>query len=380
MKEVVTVLGSIEPESLGFTSMHEHTLLNATVFRRRYETDVSAERRREHDEGLVTGSADPWDEPMGLGTVGLLRHTPTLQRENLVIEDEELIAGELADLKASGGDAIVDMSAIGLRSNVAGIKRLAQTVPVHIVMTTGFYAEDSWPVECHRWNAGRFRKHMVGELIDGIDETGVRPGHIKLAVTDLSEAQEEMLIGGTHAALETGVSLTVHPGFGVGSDGRRIANLVLREGLPPDRLVIAHADGFFIEHDLPVLLRDLSSWGLKCDYHRELLDRGVTLATDCFGQDWTTEAMDEVLERDWQRMAGLIQLIREGYSEQIVLGTDTFLKMLTRRGGGTGYCRLTRWVVPTLRRFGVSEYDIRRITRLNPMRLLSREAARNPGG
>lgn len=375
MGEVVTVLGAIEPEELGFTSMHEHTLLDASVFRRRYQTEVSVERRREHDEGLISEFPDPWDEPMSLGTVGLLRYTPTLQRENLVIDDEELVAGELADFKVSGGDAIVDMSAIGLRSSIAGIRRLAQTVPVHIVVTAGFYTEDSWPEECHGWTAARFRDHIVDELTSGIDDTGVRPGHIKLAVTDLSEAQEEALVGGTHAASETGVSLTVHPGFGVGSDGRRIADIVLREGLPPERLVIAHADGFFVEHDMPVLLRDHSSWGLRCDYHRALLDRGITLATDCFGHDWTTEALDEFLERDWQRIAGLIQLIREGYSEQIVLGTDTFLRMLTRRGGGTGYCRLTRWVVPTLRRFEVSEYDIRRITRLNPMRLLTREGS-----
>jgi phosphotriesterase-related protein len=45
--------------------------------------------------------------------------------------------------------------------------------------------------------------------------------------------------------------------------------------------------------------------------------------------------------------------------------------MLTRRGGGEGYCRLTRWALPTLRRFGVSDFDINCMLERNPARLLA---------
>jgi phosphotriesterase-related protein len=47
------------------------------------------------------------------------------------------------------------------------------------------------------------------------------------------------------------------------------------------------------------------------------------------------------------------------------------MKMLTRRGGGEGYCRLTRWAIPTLRQLGVSELEIDRLTCGNPAQLLS---------
>jgi phosphotriesterase-related protein len=60
-----------------------------------------------------------------------------------------------------------------------------------------------------------------------------------------------------------------------------------------------------------------------------------------------------MMQSDWQRMGRLLALIEEGYSHQIVLGTNTFLKFLTRRGGGFGYCRLTKFVIPTLRDLGV---------------------------
>ncbi len=78
------------------------------------------------------------------------------------------------------------------------------------------------------------------------------------------------------------------------------------------------------------------------------------------------------LEQDWQRLAGLVALIEAGYSSQIVLGTDTFVKILTRRYGGAGYCRLTDYVAPMLEGLGVSDDDIRQVTVENPARLLAK--------
>ena len=56
---------------------------------------------------------------------------------------------------------------------------------------------------------------------------------------------------------------------------------------------------------------------------------------------------------------------------RLVIATDTFIKILTRRGGGMGYCRLTEFVVPALRDVGVSDFDIRQMTVENPARLLA---------
>ncbi|MCP4749787.1 MAG: hypothetical protein GY866_02750 [Proteobacteria bacterium] len=70
-------------------------------------------------------------------------------------------------------------------------------------------------------------------------------------------------------------------------------------------------------------------------------------------------------------MDGPVSLIKAGYSSQIVLGTDTFIKTLLRSFGGEGYCRLTDDVVPTLTRIGISDTDIQAITVDNPGKLLS---------
>lgn len=54
-----------------------------------------------------------------------------------------------------------------------------------------------------------------------------------------------------------------------------------------------------------------------------------------------------------------------------LMGHDAFTKSATRRGGGEGFTRIPSFVVPTLRRSGVSDDDLNRITVANPAHLLA---------
>jgi phosphotriesterase-related protein len=367
--DVMTVLGPVPADTLGWTSVHEHVLCDATVYRRR------AERTRPERLAAILAAMPNGDRladaPVSLETVGLCQAEYTVQLDNMRLDDMAVMAGELSDFHASGGRTVVEMSALGLRTNVEGLKQLSQTTGVHIVAAAGFYIEDSWPADVRRFAPEQFAQRILSELRDGIAETGIQAGHIKLAVTDLSAAQEAALRGGARAAAQTGAMVTVHPGFGIGSDGRRITEILAQEGLSTRQIVIAHADAFIVPTGLQRLVLGDVSWELNLDYHRELLDQGVNLSFDCFGQSWTDEVNDVVSECDWHRLAAVVALLREGYVEHLVLGNDVFLKMLTRRGGGEGYCRLTRWAVPTLRRFGVSDFDINCMLERNPARLLA---------
>ena len=349
--------------------MHEHVLCDATVYRRR------AERTRPERLASILASMPDGhlltDAPVSLETVGLCRAEYTVQLDNMRLDDTELMAGELRDFYASGGRTVVEMSGLGLRTDVEGLAQLSRASGVQIVAAAGLYIEDSWPEEVCRYTPEQFARQIVSELRDGIGGTGIRAGHIKLAVTDLTAAQESALRGGARAALETGALVTVHPGFVAGTDGRRIAEILMEEGLSADRIVIAHADAFIVPTALPRLVLGELSWALDLDYHRELLAAGVNLSFDCFGQSWTDEVNDVVSECDWLRLAAVDALLKAGHARQLVLANDVFLKMLTRRGGGEGYCRLTRWALPTLQRFGVSDLDIECMMERNPARLLA---------
>jgi phosphotriesterase-related protein len=217
----------------------------------------------------------------------------------------------------------------------------------------------------------QYGEFMMGEFENGIGDTGIRPGHIKVGITNLTSQQEKMLRAAGRVSAMTGFSITVHPGFNIGSGGPRIVDILTEEGVAPQRVIIGHSDCFLPYYDFRSLVLNPHEWSLNLDRQKALLDRGTNLSMDLFGNRWSLEVTGFVMDEDWHRIGGLIALLKQGYSHQIVLGTDTSMKILTRRGGGMGYCRLTNFVVPTLRQLGVSDFDIRQMTTANPARLLS---------
>ena len=299
---VMTVTGPVPAESLGYTSMHEHVLCDATVYRRRAEA-TRPERLRAVLASMPDGDLLT-DAPVTLETVGFCRAEYTCQLDNLRLDDLATMAGELSDFRASGGSALVEMSATGLRTDVTGLASLSRQTGVAILAPAGFYIEDSWPDEVRGYGPAQFAGQIVSELREGIAGTDVRAGHIKLAVTDLSAAQESALRGGARAGAETGALVTVHPGFEPHTDGRRIVDILTEEGLPADQIVIAHADAFIVTTNLKTLILEPASWGMNLDYHHELLDRGVNLSFDCSGKGGrmrSTGCSASVTGTDWPR-------------------------------------------------------------------------------
>ena len=361
MPEIMTVLGPIAPEELGFTSMHEHILYDGQCFRRRF--------------GNLIPPNPPVkvDEPVALDNLGMLKHGFIMSDDAIVMKNVELMAAELADFRAEGGSAVVDMSTPGLRVDPLATRRVSRQSGVHIVTTTGFYSRDSWPESFLAMGPAEMEAYMMQEVENGIEGTDVRPGHVKVAIEeDFSEPEVNALRAGTRVARRTGFSMTVHQGMLLKPEaGIRIADLLAEEGIEPVRVVIAHNDGNFVEHELRKLILDPESWGLKLDIAKDLLARGLNLSIDCFGHYWDAEVLGVGPTPDWQRMAGLVRLIQEGHARQLVLGTDTFVKILLRRFGGDGYCRLTNFVVPSLESVGVSKEEIRQITVDNPARILA---------
>lgn len=361
MPEIMTARGPIVPEELGFTSMHEHVLYQGRCFRERFEAYLPPDP-----------PVKP-EDPVTLENLGELKHGFIMSRDAVTMTDESIMAAELADFKAQGGSAVVDMSTPGMRVDPEATLRVSEKSGIHIVITTGFYSRDSWPAPFHAYTLEDMETHMMTEIEEGMEGTGIKPGHVKIAVEeDFSKPEVNALIAGARVARRCGFSLTVHQGMLLPPEGgQKIADLLVKEKMDLNRVVIAHNDGRFVENNLQKRILNPEGWGLKLDTARDLLKRGLNLSIDCFGHYWDAEALGICGVHDWQRLAGLVALIQEGFTSQLVIGTDTFIKLLLRRFGGEGYCRLTNFVVPTLESVNVSQEEIRQITVNNPARILA---------
>lgn len=361
--KVITVRGAVEPGKLGLTSMHEHILV-----------DLAACYRERFRKALPGGGEFP-DGPFVLEQRSRLRHAMVLSSDNLRLADEETAAGEVADFADAGGSAIVDTGAPGIRTweDVVAFRRISERTGVHIIACTGLYAEDSWPERFRGLSEGEYAAYLWKEIEGGIGESGILPGQIKVAYEGPSEDAEAYLRAAAQVSRESGVSLQVHVGLLLTNDLMRASFLPLLYGSAcvPERTLICHVENWLGPLQVTELVRDPSSVPRDLSLHREVLDRGFNLCFTLFGAEWDTEGLGLAHRPDWFYLAGMLPLIEEGYVGQIFMGHDVFTKSQTRRGGGEGFTRIPRFVLPTLRRCGVAERDIEAITVGNPRRLLA---------
>lgn len=364
MAHIMTVCGPIPPEDLGFASMHEHILLDARSMRNRALSILG----ENPDAPVAEG------DRVSIENLGYHRHDISLTWDNLIIDDEALMTGEIADFKTSGGSAIAEMSPTGLRNNVSGLRRISEETGVHIITPTGLYAEYTWPERFGAMSIEDYTSFMLKECDEGIDGTGIKPGHIKFAVEDneVTPQEEKMLRAAVRVSRETGMSGTFHSGILFREDGvRRIIKILFDEGIAPDRALLCHMQMFLQPMEMETIVLDPESCRPNLDLLKEILDQGLNICIDCFGHTWDLEALGLIPCSDLHRLAGIVALVKAGYAAQIVVGTDLFTKIHTRRCGGESYSRLTSFVKPALGKFGVSDKDVRLITEKNPARILA---------
>jgi phosphotriesterase-related protein len=151
--------------------MHEHVLYDGTVYFKRTEGQFP-------EDSVVKP-----DDLVSLDNIGVLQRNFTLSKDACSMFDEDLMTAEMQEFKDSGGQAMVDMSAPGLRCNVPGIKNISEKTGVHVIATTGLYTEDSWPDKFKEMSLEDYYEYMMGEIKDGIEDTGILPARAMRAVS-----------------------------------------------------------------------------------------------------------------------------------------------------------------------------------------------------
>jgi phosphotriesterase-related protein len=310
MAHVQTVLGPIEPAALGFTLPHEHTQIALWQ---------------------IEGRWDYWQ----------------------LTRDEPVILAELAAYRASGGNALVDLTLPGVGRDPGWLRGLAEASGLQLVMSCGWYRTAYYPPEARidRRSVDDLADELVGEFEVGVGETGIRPGIIGEIGTDkpwVSALEERVHRAVARAATRTGLAISTHA---VMSDvGLAQLRIFEDEGADLARVVIGHADSY------PLL-----------DHYLAIVGRGANLEFDFLGMSFTpTERHGEgrVVEL-------LCELLARGHADRILLSQDVCHDSQLTRYEGNGYVYLARSFLPRLRAAGVSDAEIDTMTVANPRRLLT---------
>ncbi|GAA3910046.1 phosphotriesterase [Microbacterium invictum] len=304
----------------------------------------------------------------------------TLVHEHLFVTDPELDAclphpewdeeravaaavTQLEHLHALGVRTVVDLTVPGLGRNVARVRRVADQVPVNIVVATGYYRTALAPFFALNGpgllvdGPDPLVELFLGDIENGIEGSGIRAGMIKIAsdAGGVTPDVARVFAAAAVAHRRTGVPITTHS-HSPSRGGLAQQDLLSDLGVPLDRVVIGHAG-------------DSTEPG----YVRRLADRGSWLGFDRFGMTH--------MQSDEARIRTLLDLLHAGYTDQLLLSHDAAVfSRITPPSWRAAHAprwrmdTLHRAVLPRLRADGVDEATLTRLMVDNPRRLLTGEA------
>lgn len=326
MSTVNTLRGPIDASAIGVTLMHEHLMAR----------NLELEQNIEHPEFV----------------------------ESVLFERARK---SLTSLHVDKGiDTFVDLTVLGLGRDIPTVLRMTEGVPLNIVVSTGYYTAKDLPTYFHTHAPDGLVGRTLGgpdvletmflqDIQKGIPRTdGVKAGMIKI-VTDehgITPDLERVYSAAARAQAETGVPISTHTNVTF-SNGRDQQKWFKANGVDLERTVIGH-----------------SGDSTDLDYLKELMDNGSFIGMDRFG-------MEFVLADEF-RVATLTTLLEQGYAEKITISHDAgFFSINTPPSWRAEHTpnwhhhRISDYVLPELRKRGVTDGQIMQMMVVNPVQVLT---------
>ncbi len=316
---IETARGPIADDALGRTLMHEHVFIVDMEIRQNYPESWG-------DDDVRVASA----------------------------------VSKLNELKSLGIDTVVDLTVLGLGRDIPRVAEVARRTDVNIVVAAGVWTLDTISHYFdHRTAASSggvdpMVNFFVHDILEGIADSGVKAGILKCAVDaeGLTPANERVLraVAKTHRITGAPITTHTHALSRVGLDQQRVFR---EEGVDLSRVVIGHSG-------------DTTDLG----YLEALLAEGSTLGMDRFGVNALLPFED--------RVNTVVELVRRGYAEQIVLSHDASCynhhlpdDIVERSQQDWHFRHIPEAVLPALRERGVTEAEIDQMLVGNPRRILT---------
>ena len=316
MKIIRTVLGDIEPNSLGLTLGHDH----------------------------------------------LMTHPPEdVTDTDLAMDDLDAATRELELFKRAGGGAVVEMTTVDYGRDVGELEQVSRASGVHVIAATGFNKGVFADRITEKIDVNEITNWMVNEVNIGIarlskdqpraEFSRARAGIIK-ASSSLNGANENeftVFEAAAQAHLVTNAPISTHTEKGTWALGQ--IEVFMDHDVNPSKVLIGHLD---LKPELSYLL--------------EVVKTGVNIGLDQFGK--------EKYLPDLERVNLIVQLCEAGFEKQIIIGGDMARKSYFKSyGGNPGLEHVPNTVKPMLAEAGLSSETIETILIHNPRRWLEFEVS-----
>lgn len=308
--KIITVNGPVDPSELGIVLSHEHILVDF----------IGADSTGYHR----------WNRDTVLRVM-----LPYLQ-----------------ECKALGVESFVECTPAYLGRDPELLRLLADASGLHIITNTGYYgarANHFIPNDIFSLSPEELASIWIAEFEEGIEESGIRPGFIKIGVDrddTLSAAHQLLIRAAAIAHKKTGLVIASH----TGPDTPAFDQLAVleQEGVSPSAFIWVHANSGSLNGNIEAARK--GAWVSLDNYNRKR-DEGAGKAQNTA---WYVER--------------LFALRDAGVLDRVLLSHDAGWYRPGEAGGGDirGYTDIFSRLLPALKQAGFSDGEIDQLLIHNP--------------
>lgn len=312
---VMTVTGEIDSEDMGTTLIHEHVLVD-------------------------------W---IGADSTGYHRWN----REAVV----ERVLPFINEADEQGIQTILECTPVYLGRDPVLLQQLSERSGVQILTNTGYYGavdNNFMPEHALEETARELADRWIDEFKNGIEDTGIRPGFIKISVKGegpLSELHQKIVRAAGLAHQETGLTIVSHsPGD---QPAQAQVDLLKEMEISPSAWVWTHAQGGTLEKQ--ITLGNEGAWiSLDNFSYEPSVAEGKGAEGEDDSIDWFVERLNNLKE------AGLL--------DRVLISQDAGYYNPDEENGGDfrEYTDITEHLLPALRENGYPDDEINQLLVRNP--------------
>jgi len=296
---IQTVKGKINPAELGVTLIHEHVLVDFI--------------------GADKISPERWN------------HEDVIKK----------VLPYLLEARSKGIKSIVECTPAFIGRDVKLLENLADKSGLILLTNTGYYGASNnkyLPSWAFTETAEQLSKRWIEEFENGVEQTSVKPGFIKIGVNDgsLSELHQKLIKAAALTHLNTGLTICSHTGPAVPANEQ--IEILKSMNVDPAAFVWVHANG---SHE----------------------DFVKTAASGC----WIS--LDGINEENAGKNAELILFLKkEGFFKKTLISHDAGWYQPGEPNGGQfrSYTAVSDKLLPLLKQKGMRHADIEQLMVKNP--------------
>jgi phosphotriesterase-related protein len=254
--------------------------------------------------------------------------------------------------KMKGLETFIECTPAYLGRDPLLLKELSEKTGVKFITNTGYYGARSnlfLPETFNAADASQIAEIWINEFENGIEDTGVRPGFIKIGVDpddSLSVEHQKIVRAAAITHLKTGLQIASHTGPDLPAFEQ--IKILKENGVDPSAFIWVHAQNGSLEGNIKAARE--GAWISLDNVH----SGAINMKDNQSSINWYCNR--------------IVELKKEGFLDKVLISHDSGWYDPAKPDGGEyqGYTIIFDSLLPALRTSGLTENEINQIIVKNP--------------